>query len=202
MSLVIVDTGCANLSSVKFAFERLDIKAFISADPSKIASADKVLIPGVGAAPYAMAQIKERGLLETLQNLSQPTLGICLGMQLLFDTLTEGALNTEKLETQGLGLIPGRVGPLDTKGAPSPHMGWNALNIRKKTSLVSGINTGDYAYFVHSYAVPLGDYTVASAAYGDEFSAIVQHENVMGCQFHPERSSTIGAQILSNFAKS
>ena len=202
MSLVIVDTGCANLSSVKFAFERLDIKAFISADPSKIASADKVLIPGVGAAPYAMAQIKERGLLETLQNLSQPTLGICLGMQLLFDTLTEGALNTEKLETQGLGLIPGRVGPLDTKGAPSPHMGWNALNIRKETSLVSGINTGDYAYFVHSYAVPLGDYTVASAAYGDEFSAIVQHENVMGCQFHPERSSTIGAQILSNFAKS
>ena len=202
MSLVIVDTGCANLSSVKFAFDRLDIKALISADPSKIASADKVLIPGVGAAPYAMAQIKERGLLETLQNLSQPTLGICLGMQLLFDTLTEGALNTEKLETQGLGLIPGRVGPLDTKGAPSPHMGWNALNIRKKTSLVSGINTGDYAYFVHSYAVPLGDYTVASAAYGDEFSAIVQHENVMGCQFHPERSSTIGAQILSNFAKS
>ena len=202
MSLVIVDTGCANLSSVKFAFDRLDIKALISADPSKIASADKVLIPGVGAAPYAMAQIKERGLLETLQNLSQPTLGICLGMQLLFDTLTEGALNTEKLETQGLGLIPGRVGPLDTKGAPSPHMGWNALNIRKETSLVSGINTGDYAYFVHSYAVPLGDYTVASAAYGDEFSAIVQHENVMGCQFHPERSSTIGAQILSNFAKS
>ena len=202
MSLVIVDTGCANLSSVKFAFERLDIKAFISADPSKIASADKVLIPGVGAAPYAMAQIKERGLLETLQNLSQPTLGICLGMQLLFDTLTEGALNTEKLETQGLGLIPGRVGPLDTKGAPSPHMGWNALNIGKETTLLSGINTGDYAYFVHSYAVPLGDYTVASAAYGDEFSAIVQHENVMGCQFHPERSSTIGAQILSNFAKS
>ena len=196
MSLIIVDTGCANLSSVKFAFERLDIKAFISADPSEIASADKVLIPGVGAAPYAMAQIKERGLLETLQNLSQPTLGICLGMQLLFDTLTEG-----DVETQGLGLIPGRVGPLDTKGAPSPHMGWNALNVSQESALLSGINTGDYAYFVHSYAVPLGDYTVASAAYGDEFSAIVQHENVMGCQFHPERSSAIGAQILSNFAK-
>ena len=196
MSLIIVDTGCANLSSVKFAFERLDIKAFISADPSEIASADKVLIPGVGAAPYAMAQIKERGLLETLQNLSQPTLGICLGMQLLFDTLTEG-----DVETQGLGLIPGRVGPLDTKGAPSPHMGWNALNVSQESALLSGINTGDYAYFVHSYAVPLGDYTVASAAYGDEFSAIVQHENVMGCQFHPERSSAIGAKILSNFAK-
>ena len=196
MSLIIVDTGCANLSSVKFAFERLDIKAFISANPSEITSADKVLIPGVGAAPYAMTQIKERGLLETLQNLSQPTLGICLGMQLLFDTLTEG-----DVETQGLGLIPGRVGPLDTKGAPSPHMGWNALNVSKESALLGGINTGDYAYFVHSYAVPLGDYTVASATYGEEFSAIVQHKNVMGCQFHPERSSAIGAKILSNFAK-
>ena len=149
MSLIIVDTGCANLSSVKFAFERLDIKAFISADPSEIASADKVLIPGVGAAPYAMAQIKERGLLETLQNLSQPTLGICLGMQLLFDTLTEG-----DVETQGLGLIPGRVGPLDTKGAPSPHMGWNALNVSQESSLLSGINTGDYAYFCLLYTSP------------------------------------------------
>ena len=196
MSLVIVDTGCANLSSVKFAFERLDIKAFISADPSEIAAADKVLIPGVGAAPYAMTQIKQRGLLETLQNLTQPTLGICLGMQLLFDVLTEG-----DVETQGLGLIPGRVGTLDTKGAPSPHMGWNALNVDKDVGLLNGINTGDYAYFVHSYAVPLGDYTVASATYGDEFSAIVQHKNVSGCQFHPERSSAIGAKILSNFAK-
>ena len=196
MSLVIVDTGCANLSSVKFAFERLDIKAFISAEPSEIASADKVLIPGVGAAPYAMTQIKQRGLLETLQNLTQPTLGICLGMQLLFDVLTEG-----DVETQGLGLIPGRVGTLDTKGAPSPHMGWNALNVDKDVGLLNGINTGDYAYFVHSYAVPLGDYTVASATYGDAFSAIVQHKNVSGCQFHPERSSAIGAKILSNFAK-
>ena len=196
MSLVIVDTGCANLSSVKFAFERVDIKAFISAEPSEIASADKVLIPGVGAAPYAMTQIKQRGLLETLQNLTQPTLGICLGMQLLFDVLTEG-----DVETQGLGLIPGRVGTLDTKGAPSPHMGWNALNVDKDVGLLDGINTGDYAYFVHSYAVPLGDYTVASATYGDAFSAIVQHKNVSGCQFHPERSSTIGAKILSNFAK-
>ena len=196
MSLVIVDTGCANLSSVKFAFERLDIKVFISADPSEIAAADKVLIPGVGAAPYAMTQIKQRGLLETLQNLTQPTLGICLGMQLLFDVLTEG-----DVETQGLGLIPGRVGTLDTKGAPSPHMGWNALNLDKDVGLLNGINTGDYAYFVHSYAVPLGDYTVASATYGDRFSAIVQHKNVSGCQFHPERSSAIGAKILSNFAK-
>lgn len=195
MSFVIVDTGCANLSSVKFAFERLDIKVFISAKPSEIASADKVLIPGVGAAPYAMAKIKERGLVETLQNLTQPTLGICLGMQLLFETLTEG-----DVETQGLGLIPGRVGTLDTKGAPSPHMGWNALNVRKDIQLLKGINTGDYAYFVHSYAVPLGDYTVASSTYGEEFSAIVQYKNVSGCQFHPERSSVIGAKILSNFA--
>ena len=118
-------------------------------------------------------------------------------MQLLFDTHTEGGVDTE-----GLGLIPGRVGELDTKGAPSPHMGWNALNKTKNSPLLDGINTGDYAYFVHSYAVPTGDYTLASAAYGETFSAIVEHKNVYGCQFHPERSSAIGAKILSNFAKS
>lgn len=196
MSLVIVDTGCANLSSVKFAFERLDIPVFISQNPSEIASADKVLIPGVGAAPYAMQKIKERGLLETLRGLTQPTLGICLGMQLLFETLTEGSV-----ETAGLGLIPGRVGTLDTHGAPSPHMGWNALSITKTVPLLSGINEGDYAYFVHSYAVPLGDHTVASTTYGEQFSAIIQHKNVSGCQFHPERSSSVGAKILENFAK-
>lgn len=196
MSLVIVDTGCANLSSVKFAFERLDIPVFISQEPSEIASADKVLIPGVGAAPYAMHKIKERGLLDTLRNLKQPTLGICLGMQLLFETLTEG-----DVETEGLGLIPGQVGSLDTKGAPSPHMGWNSLEIEKEMPLLNGIHQGDYAYFVHSFAVPLGDYTVASAAYGERFSAIVQHRNVYGCQFHPERSSAVGARILENFAK-
>ncbi|MEP6341951.1 MAG: imidazole glycerol phosphate synthase subunit HisH [Maricaulaceae bacterium] len=196
MSLVIVDTGCANLASVKFAFERLDIPVFISQDPSEVASADKVLIPGVGAAPYAMQKIKDRGLLETLRSLTQPTLGICLGMQLLFKTLTEG-----DVETIGLGLIPGRVGVLDTHGAPSPHMGWNILNVTKTVQLLNGINQGDYAYFVHSYAVPLGDYTVASATYGEQFSAIVQHKNVSGCQFHPERSSAVGAKILENFAK-
>ena len=196
MSLVIVDTGCANLSSVKFAFERLDIPVFISQEPSDIEAADKVLIPGVGAAPYAMEKIKERGLLETLRGLTQPTLGICLGMQLLFETLTEG-----DVETSGLGLIPGRVDTLDTKGEPSPHMGWNALDVFKTVPLLDGINQGDYAYFVHSYAVPIGNYTIASATYGDSFSAIVQYKNVSGCQFHPERSSSVGAKILENFAK-
>jgi len=196
MTLVIVDTGCANLSSVKFAFERLDIPAFISSNTSEIESADKVLIPGVGAAPYAMDKIIERGLLSTLQKLEQPVMGICLGMQLLFETLTEG-----QTETQGLGLIPGRVEALDTKDAPSPHMGWNQLESVKDSPLLNGINTGDYAYFVHSYAVPLGDYTVAQSVYGSPFSAIVSHKNVSGCQFHPERSSAIGAQILANFAK-
>ena len=196
MSLIIVDTGCANLSSVKFAFERLDISVFISQKPSEIGSADKVLIPGVGAAPYAMQKITERGLLDTLRSLTQPTLGICLGMQLLFERLTEGGE-----DISGLGLIPGRVGALDTKAAPSPHMGWNSINITKAAPLLNGINEGDYAYFVHSYAVPLGEYTIASTTYGETFSAIVQHKNVSGCQFHPERSSAVGAKILENFAK-
>jgi len=196
MSLVIVDTGCANLSSVKFAFERLDIPVFISSNTAEINAADRVLIPGVGAAPYAMNKIIERGLLTTLQGLEQPVMGICLGMQLLFDTLTEG-----QTETKGLGLIPGRIDSLDTKGAPAPHMGWNRLDILQDSGLLRGIKTGDYAYFVHSYAAPLGDFPLARSHYGSPFSAIVQHKNVSGCQFHPERSSAIGAQILSNFAK-
>ncbi len=197
MSLIIVDTGCANLSSVKFAFERLEIPVFISDNPSDISAADKVLIPGVGAAPFAMDKIRQRGLFDVLSRLEQPVMGICLGMQLLFETLTEG-----KIETQGLGLIPGRVTALDTKLAPSPHMGWNQINILKGDStILKGIHSGDYAYFVHSYAAPLGDFTLASCNYGTVFSAIVQYKNVSGCQFHPERSSAIGAQILANFAK-
>jgi len=191
MSLVIVDTGCANLSSVKFAFERLDIPAFISSNTAEIKSADKVLIPGVGAAPYAMSKIIERGLLDTLQGLEQPIMGICLGMQLLFDTLTEG-----QTETKGLGLIPCRVERLDTKGAPTPHMGWNRLDVLQDSPLLRGIKTDDYAYFVHSYAAPLGDFTLARSHYGSHFSAIVQHKNVSGCQFHPERSSAMSAVAL------
>lgn len=194
MSLVIVDTGCANLSSVSFAFDRLGVKAAVSDDIEAIAAAARVIIPGVGSAPFARAKIQEKGLIETLQSLTQPVLGICLGMQLLFETLEEGGELTE-----GLGLIPGHVTRLETQSLPSPHMGWNSLDIKSPHPLLKDVNSGDYAYFVHSFAAPLSTATLASATYGTKFSAVVGHKNIYGCQFHPERSSQTGARILKNF---
>ncbi len=196
MSLVIVDTGVANLSSVAFAFERLGVTAEISDDTARIATAERVILPGVGAAPYAMERIEAKGLLSTLQSLTQPVMGICLGMQLIFETLEEGGS-----PVKGLGLVPGTVSALDTKGNPSPHMGWNTLTKRADDPILDGINDNDYAYFVHSFAAPISDMTVAASDYGSPFSAIVRHKNVYGCQFHPERSSRVGAKILQNFLK-
>ncbi len=194
MNLVIIDTGCANLSSVNFAFERLGVAPVISDDFTIINKADKLVLPGVGAAPYAMNNIKSKNLEDIIRAAKQPLLGICLGMQLLFDSLEEGG------ETiQGLGLIPGHVGALDTRDLPSPHMGWNQLHPLSDFALVNNINSGDHAYFVHSYGAPLSEYTVAACHYGNPFTAIVRKDNVMGCQFHPERSSKVGAQILRNF---
>ncbi|MGJ8564819.1 MAG: imidazole glycerol phosphate synthase subunit HisH [Alphaproteobacteria bacterium] len=194
MSLVIIDTGCANLSSVAFAFERLGVAAHISDDVSTIKAAEHLVLPGVGAAPYALAKIQGKGLTQTLKSLTQPVMGICLGMQLLYDTVTEGGDTIE-----GLGLIPGDVTKLDTKFLPSPHMGWNSLDIVRPHALLDGIKPSDYAYFVHSYAAPVSAATIAKSTHGSEFSAVVAHKNVYGCQFHPERSSRTGAQILKNF---
>jgi glutamine amidotransferase len=194
VNLVINDTGCANLSSVAFAFERLGAQGVISSDPKVIKTADRVILPGVGSAPFAMAQINERGLVPVVRGLSQPVLGICLGMQLLFQTLEEGAEIT-----QGFGLIDGDVKTLETQNLPSPHMGWNTLKIVKDDPIARGLGEEDYAYFVHSYAVPVNEATLVSAEYGSPFSAIVRKNNFWGCQFHPERSSATGAKILKNF---
>lgn len=196
MSLVIVDTGVANLASVAFAFERLGVTANITEAAAAITAADRVVLPGVGAAPYAMQSLTDKGLVPVLRGLTQPVLGICLGMQLLFETLEEGGT-----QTQGLGLISGGVSLLDTQGLPSPHMGWNQLETLKNDPLLAGLEIGSYAYFVHSFAAPVSETTLMQSTYGTPFSAIVRQDNVWGCQFHPERSSTVGAQILSNFLK-
>lgn len=194
MSLVIIDTECANLSSVAFAFERLGINAVITDDIGTIQSAERLVLPGVGAAPYAMQKIADKNLKPVLQAATQPLLGICLGMQMLFEHLNEGGQTID-----GLGLIPGTVTRLDTQDLPSPHMGWNTLAPTRKSTLLNGISEKDYAYFVHSYAAPISDVTLAKTRYGEEFSAVVAHKNVYGCQFHPERSSETGARILKNF---
>ena len=194
MNLVIVDTGCANLASVKYAFERLDASPTISDDAGVIKSAERVVLPGVGSAPFAMRNIEVKQLKPVLRGLSQPVIGICLGMQLLFETLEEGG---ERVA--GLGLVKGSVTELNTGELPLPHMGWNTLTPVKDDPLLKGISGGDYAYFVHSFAADVSDVTLVKSEYGSLFSAIVRQDNVWGCQFHPERSSKTGAQILKNF---
>lgn len=192
MDVAIVDTGCANLASVKFAFDRLGAESVVTQDPDKIYGAPRVILPGVGSAGYAMDSMRERELIPVVQNLVQPVLGICLGMQLIFDFSEEG-------DVKGLSMIDGTIQALDTAGLPSPHMGWNTLSNLKDDPLLRGVKDGDYAYFVHSFAAPVSTKTLASAEYGSIFSAIVRQGNVYGCQFHPERSGKTGARILKNF---
>lgn len=193
---VIVDTGCANLSSVKFAIERLGFTATITDDITQIKAADKVIFPGVGSAKHAMENIIEKDLVTTLQNLTQPVLGFCLGMQLMTESSPEGGDNNL---INCLGIIPTKVTPLNAQGNRLPHMGWNTLTKVAEHPVLKGINPGDYFYFVHSFAAPISEYTLASCKYGTEFSAIIGKDNFIGCQFHPERSSDLGSKIIQNF---
>jgi imidazole glycerol-phosphate synthase subunit HisH len=192
--IVIVASGGANIASLQFALQRLDITSAVSADADEIRAASHVILPGVGAAANAMARLRQLGLDSVIPTLQQPVLGICLGMQLLFETSQEG-------DADCLGIIPGRASRLPhADELPVPHMGWNTLDIQRPCALLKGIAHGDYAYFVHSYAVDLSQATVASVRYGQAFSACVQWRNFYGAQFHPERSAAVGALLLDNFA--
>lgn len=193
MEVVLIDSGGANIGSVQYALERLGARAQLSADAETIARADRVILPGVGAAGPGMARLRALGLVEVIRGLSQPLLGICLGMQLLFEA-------SEENETACLGLIPGSVRKLNGgEGIRVPHMGWNALQPERDDPLLTGLAAGAQAYFVHSYAVPVDDYTLASAAHGEAFSAVVRRGRCWGAQFHPERSAVVGARVLENF---
>ena len=199
---VIVDTGCANLSSVKFAIQRLGFSATITDNIELIKGADKVILPGVGSAKHAMANIIDKGLVETLQSLTQPVLGFCLGMQLMAESSTEGKSAEEGANgsiVKCLGVIPTVVEPLNAQGNRLPHMGWNTLTNVADHPVLKGISVDDYFYFVHSFAAPLSEYTIASCEYGSEFSAVIAKDNYIGCQFHPERSSALGSKIIKNF---
>ena len=187
MKLVIVDLGCGNIGSVGIAFERFGVAPVVIGEAEEIASADKVVLPGVGAAGYAMEQIEARGLAPVLRALRQPMLGICLGMQLLFES-------SEEENAVCLGLIPGRVRRLEpAAGRPVPHMGWSRLDVRDENI---GLRSGDYVYFAHSFACDPVPETVASAGYGREIPAAVRSGNRLGAQFHPERSGEAGARFL------
>ncbi|MBE2893474.1 imidazole glycerol phosphate synthase subunit HisH [Spirabiliibacterium falconis] len=192
--LIIIDTGCANLSSVKFAFDRLGIAAEISHDLNAIRSADKLLLPGVGTANAAMANLRDRDLIDTIQSLTQPVLGICLGMQLMTDFSVEG-------NVAALGVIGGQTEKLPDYGLPLPHMGWNKVRFEADHPLFDGLAQDSYFYFVHSFAVRPNKHTIATCDYGEPFSAAIGQGNFYGVQFHPERSGKAGAQLLRNFVE-
>lgn len=196
---VIVDTGCANLSSVKFAVERIGLEALITDDVSVIKSADKVILPGVGNAKHAIANVHEKNLAPTLQGLTQPVLGFCLGMQLMTTSSHEGNFTGDLEIIDCLNLIPTQVKPLDAQGLRLPHMGWNTLTSVIDHPVFQGISKGEYFYFVHSFAVPVNEFTAATCQYGNEFSAAIAKDNFIGCQFHPERSGSAGSKIIKNF---
>jgi glutamine amidotransferase len=190
---VIVDAGGANVASLQIALERLGRPAALSADAAEIEAGSHVILPGVGAAADSMARLERAGLTDLIPRLRQPVLGICLGMQLLYEASEEGG-------TRCLGVLPGRVRRMrQAAGRPVPHMGWNRVAIRRDHALVAGLDDGGFAYFVHSYRAPLGVDTVAACEYDEPFTAIACHGNFFGAQFHPERSSALGARFLANF---
>ena len=187
MRLVCIDLGYGNLGSVAVAFERLGVVPEISGDPEVLRAADKLVLPGVGHAGFAMRQARARGLDRLVAELPQPLLGICLGMQLMFE-------HTEEENTDGLALLPGRVRRLEpAPDRPVPHMGWSKLQVRDASL---GLAEGDYVYFAHSYACDDGPATVACADYGRAVPAVVRSGRLTGAQFHPERSGAAGARFL------
>ena len=191
--VAIVANGGANIASLRFALERLGATSELTSDPEVLRRARRVILPGVGAAGDAMARLRALQLVDVIQALSQPVLGICLGMQLLFEASDED-------ETTCLGLIPARVTRLEAReGLPVPHMGWNRVEARSPSPLLRGLDDAPHLYFVHSYAAPVGPWTVATTEYGLAFSSVVQWRNFHGAQCHPERSSQAGRRLLANF---
>ena len=191
--LVIIDSGGANLGSVHHALQRLGVDAPVTLDKATIRAADRLILPGVGAAAPIMQRLRESGVADLLRELRQPLLGICVGMQVLFERSAEG-------DTACLGLLEGAIEKIEERpGVRVPHMGWNHLHRERESPLLDGIDNADYAYFVHSYAAPVDDACIASVEHGASYAALVQRRHVAGAQFHPERSAQPGACLLRNF---
>lgn len=188
--IAMVDYGSGNVRSVENALERLGAEAHITADAEVIRAADKVIFPGVGAAGAAMEKLRSTGLDQVLPQLTQPFLGVCLGLQIMCTELEED-------RTTGLGIFPEAVRrfPTDLK---VPHMGWNSLQ-DLCSPIMAGLDPGSDVYFVHSYYAELSEATIARCRYGLDFSAAIERDNFYGVQFHPEKSAAVGAQVLANF---
>ncbi|MDX2163938.1 MAG: imidazole glycerol phosphate synthase subunit HisH [Gammaproteobacteria bacterium] len=194
--IAIIESGGANIASIQFALERLKEPAVLTSDSAIIRAADKVILPGVGAASHAMNKLAELKLIDVIKQLNQPVLGICLGMQLLYEFSEEG-------NVPGLAIIPGKIQKFPSGiGLTVPHMGWNKLQIKNKSSkLFSDVESEGYVYFVHSYCASVDENTTTVAQYGKPFTASVEKDNFYGVQFHPERSGELGEKILRNFIK-
>ncbi|WP_412057238.1 imidazole glycerol phosphate synthase subunit HisH [Bartonella sp. DGB2] len=194
MKITIIDTGLANLYSLKIALNRLGVEPTISADAKDILNADRLFLPGVGAAGPAMATLKSRGLAELIPQCKQPLLGICLGMQLL------GQKSSESGGTPLLNIIDVACEKLTAQPPLTlPHMGWNRVNLHAASPLFRGIIAETHFYFVHSFHFALNPYMIASTSHGVPFCAAIARDNFYGVQFHPERSGKAGAQLLENF---
>lgn len=192
MKLVIINYGAGNIKSIQFAFKRLGVDAILSHDSEEILTADKIIFPGVGEASTAMGMLKNTGLDILIPELKQPVLGICLGMQLLCKSTEEG-------NTQGLGVFNTHVKRFSNE-VKVPQMGWNVIK-DLKSDLFKGIKDGEYMYLVHSYYAEHCEQTIAKTDYGINYASALQHNNFYGVQFHPEKSSVAGEQILENFLK-
>ncbi|MEM9001075.1 MAG: imidazole glycerol phosphate synthase subunit HisH [Bacteroidota bacterium] len=190
MKVVIIDYGAGNIQSIKFAFERLGVDALLSGNAQEIVTADKIIFPGVGEASSAMAKLKASNLDALIPVLEQPVLGICLGMQLMCNSSAEG-------NTKGLGIFDVAVKKFNN-GMKVPQIGWNQIS-DLQTPLFTNVNPHGYIYLVHSYYAPLCEATIAKSDYGISYSSALAKDNFYGTQFHPEKSSTIGEQILKNF---
>ena len=192
-SIAIINSGGANIASLIFAFQRLGCIATLTSDADVIKAADRVILPGVGAARNAMDRLREKNLLDVIRRLTQPVLGICLGMQLLADA-------SEEEDVDCLGIIPGTAAKLAAaENFPVPNMGWCPITALENHDVLKDLGTGSYFYFLHSYALPVSEHTVAHACHSNPFSAIVAHRNFVAAQFNPERSSSDGAKLLKNF---
>lgn len=189
--IAVVDYDTGNLRSVANALHRLGAEYILTSDPGVLRSAERVLLPGVGEASSAMARLRERGLDEVIPTLTQPVLGICIGVQLMCLSSDEGA-------AQCMGIFPARVRRLRAPGLKVPHVGWNTID-SLRSPLFAGLGNGTYIYYVHSFAPELCAATAAVTEYGSRFSAALARDNFFGTQFHPEKSGSAGAKILHNF---
>lgn len=198
----IIDYGVGNLFSLRSSLRAIGIDADYTGNPAEIRKADKLILPGVGAFRDAREALRSTGLDRVVQEEAgkgKPLMGICLGMQMLFDRSYEYG------EYEGLGLIPGEIVPMEgriPKDLPIPHIGWNELMLKQPSPMMKNTANGDYVYFVHSYyAETPAEYVIATTDYGVEMTAAVQKDNVYGCQFHPEKSSEVGLSILKAFCE-